>query len=98
MTSENRHPFKVSTAFALVYVLWGATYLAMRVVVEHIPPYVMGAVRFGVAGPLMLAWCALAGKKVRITRQDAPRLLAVGVLLLSIANMGVGGAEEYVPS
>ncbi|HEY6971103.1 MAG TPA: EamA family transporter [Candidatus Angelobacter sp.] len=98
MTSENRHPFQVATAFALVYVLWGATYLAMRVVVEHIPPYVMGAVRFSIAGPLMLVWCALAGKKIRITRQDAPRLLTVGVLLLSISNMGVAGAEEYVPS
>lgn len=98
MTSETRHQFQVATAFALVYVLWGATYLAMRVAVEHIPPYVMGGVRFGIAGPLMLAWCALSGRKVWITWQDVPRLLAVGVLLLSIANMGVAGAEVYVPS
>jgi drug/metabolite transporter (DMT)-like permease len=46
----------------------------------------------------MLAFCAALGKKIRITRQDAVRLLAIGILLLSIGNMGVAGAEEYVPT
>jgi drug/metabolite transporter (DMT)-like permease len=46
----------------------------------------------------MLAWCALAGKKISITKQDFWRLLTVGVLLLSLANIGVLWAEEYVPS
>src|SRR5215472_16856908 len=95
---DKRHQLQVALAFALVYVLWGATYLAMRVAVVHIPPYVMGAVRYGIAGPLMLAFCAWRGTKVRITGQDALRLLAIGVLLLSVANMGVAGAEVYVPS
>lgn len=98
MTQDKRRQFQVSLAFAMVYVLWGATYLAMRIAVVHIPPYVMGVLRYGVAGPLMLAYCALAGRKVSITRQDAPRLLAIGILLLSIANMGVATAEQYVPS
>ncbi|HLJ28997.1 MAG TPA: EamA family transporter [Candidatus Angelobacter sp.] len=98
MSEEKRHQFRIALAFAAVYVLWGATYLAMRVAVGQIPAYVLGAVRYGIAGPLMLAWCALAGKKVRITRRDALRLLAIGILLLSVANMGVAGAEEYVPS
>ena len=88
----------MALAFALVYVLWGGTYLAMRVAVEHIPPYVMGAMRFLIAGPTMLAWCALSGRKVRINRQDLLRLATVGVLLLSVANMGVAWSEEYVSS
>ncbi|HEY6248525.1 MAG TPA: EamA family transporter [Candidatus Angelobacter sp.] len=98
MTQEKRRQVKVALAFTSVYVLWGATYLAMRVAVVHIPPYVMGAVRYGIAGPLMLAYCALAGRKVHITRQDGWRLLTIGILLLSIANMGVANAEQYVPS
>src|SRR5579864_1978493 len=98
MTPEKRRQFQVSLAFALVYVLWGATYLAMRVAVIQIPPYVMGSVRYGIAGPLMLAYCVLAGKKISITRQDLWRLLAIGILLLSVANMGVATAEQYVPS
>lgn len=98
MTPEKRRQFQVSLAFALVYVLWGATYLAMRVAVVHLPPYVMGVLRYGIAGPLMLAYCALSGRNVRLTRQDIFRLLAIGILLLSIANMGVATAEQYVPS
>lgn len=88
----------MAVAFGLVYLLWGATYLAMRVAVAHLPVYLMGTLRFAIAGPLMLAYCALSGKKVRITARDAVRLLAIGALLLSIANMGVAGAEKYVPS
>src|SRR5947208_756185 len=96
--STDKRQLKVAIAFGLVYVLWGATYLAMRVAVEHIPPYVLGATRYLIAGPLMLAYCALSGRKISITRQDMLRLVAIGVLLLSVANMGVTWAEVYVPS
>lgn len=98
MIQQEHHKVRVAVAFALVYVLWGGTYMAMRVAIEHIPPYVMGAVRYGIAGPLMLAYCALSGKKVRLTLQDALRLLVIGFLLLSIGNMGVATAEESVPT
>lgn len=96
--SEKGRQLQIAVAFGLVYVLWGATYLAMRIAVEQIPPFVMGTARYLVAGPLMLAYCAAIGKKIRITRQDAIRLAAIGILLLSIGNMGVAGAEQYVPS
>src|SRR5436305_8936467 len=96
--TEKHHQLKVATSFGLVYVLWGGTYLAMKVAVEHIPPYVMGAVRYLVAGPLMLGYLAAIGRKVRLNRQDLMRLITIGGLLLSIGNMGVAWAEEYVPS
>ncbi|HMF90556.1 MAG TPA: EamA family transporter, partial [Candidatus Angelobacter sp.] len=89
---------RILISFALVYVLWGGTYLAMRVAVREIPPYVIGSVRYIISGLVMLAWCALAGKKISITRQDFFRLLTIGVLLLSLANIGVMWAEVYVPS
>src|SRR5258707_7284738 len=93
-----QHRFHVALAFALVYVLWGSTYLAMRVAVEHIQPCVMGGVRYLVAGPLMLAWCVWSGRNIRVKGQDFGRLLAVGLLLLTVGNMGVAWAEVYVPS
>src|SRR5258708_187642 len=96
--SEKQHRVQLIVAFALVYVLWGGTDLAMRVAVEHIPPYVLGSVRFLMAGASMLAWCTLSGRKVKINRRDIVRLATVGVLLLSVANMGVVWAEEYVSS
>jgi drug/metabolite transporter (DMT)-like permease len=98
MAPPEKHGLRVATAFGLVYVLWGGTYLAMKIAVGYMPPYVMGAARYLTAGPLMLAYLALIGRRIRITRQDALRLLAIGVLLLSIGNMGVAWAEEYVPT
>lgn len=94
----SQHRFRVALSFALVYVLWGSTYLAMRVAVGGIPPYAVGSVRYMISGPLMLAVCALMGKKIRLDRHDLVRLGTIGVLLLSISNIGVMWAEEYVPS
>ena len=68
--SEKQHRLKIIIAFALVYVFWGSTYLAMRVAVMDIPALFMTGMRYLVAGPLMLAWCALNGKKVGINRGD----------------------------
>ena len=95
---QRQHGFRIALSFALVYVLWGSTYLAMRVAVVNVPPYAVGSTRYMISGLLMLLWCAVTGRKVRIGRQDFVRLLAIGILLLSIANVGVLWAEEYVPS
>jgi len=96
MTQQPRS--RIILAFALLYVLWGSTYLAMRIIVRDIPPYVAGSVRYLAAGPLMLAACAFLGRKVRINAQDFRRLLVISVLLLSIGNIGVLWGEEYVSS
>jgi len=89
---------RVILAFALLYVLWGSTYLAMRVIVRDMPPYVAGTVRYLGAGPIMLAACALLGRKISLTRQDLGRLLVISILLLSVGNIGVLWGEEYVSS
>src|SRR5579864_7978214 len=89
---------RVILAFALLYVLWGSTYLAMRVIVRDLPPYVAGAVRYLVAGPIMLTALALMGRKVRLTAPDLRRLLVISILLLSLGNIGVLWGEEYVSS
>src|SRR5215472_17462804 len=95
---EHQHRLRIMISFALVYVFWGSTYLAMRVAVQHIPTYAVGSVRYLISGSLMLLWCVLSGRSIRITRHDLARLLAIAVLLLSIANVSVLWAEEYVPS
>jgi drug/metabolite transporter (DMT)-like permease len=95
---QQQHRFRVALSFALVYVLWGSTYLAMRIAVRDLPPFVIGATRYLISGPLMLAACAMAGRKIRLTRSDFWRLLAIGMCLLSIGNMGVLWGEKYVSS
>jgi drug/metabolite transporter (DMT)-like permease len=62
--------WKVILAFALVYVFWGSTYLAIGIAVEHIPPALMCATRFTIAGVVMLTWCGLTGRRIRHSPRD----------------------------
>jgi drug/metabolite transporter (DMT)-like permease len=96
--AQQQQRSRVMLAFALVYVLWGSTYLAMRVIVRDMPPYVAGAVRYLISGPIMLAACALLGRKISLNRHDLGRLLVISILLLSTGNIGVLWGEEYVSS
>ncbi|MGA3213785.1 MAG: EamA family transporter [Terriglobales bacterium] len=98
------HPAKIPIrwnvilAFALVYVFWGSTYLGIRIAVEHIPPLLMTGLRFLIAGVLMLVWCAVTGRRVRVTAGEAVRLAVIGALLLSIGNAALSWAEQWVPT
>jgi drug/metabolite transporter (DMT)-like permease len=95
---ENSQRLKVWLSFGLVYVFWGSTYLAIKVSVEHITPLMMTGVRFLIAGPVMLAWCALSGRSIRVTRKDFLTALAIGVLLLTGGNAVVAWSEQSLPS
>ena len=92
---EQSHRLKVGISFGLVYFFWGSTYLAIMIAVRHFPAPVLGALRFLIAGALMLGWCAFTRKKITISRGDFLRLLLVGVLLLSGGNVILAWAEEY---
>lgn len=97
-TSAQQHEFRVIACFALVYILWGSTYLAMRVAVRDLPPFVVGASRYLISGPVMLLACVVMGRKIWLSRHDFWRVLAIGVSLLSIGNMGIVWGEKYVDS
>jgi drug/metabolite transporter (DMT)-like permease len=97
--TPGNHRVKVIIAFALVYIFWGSTYLAIRITsAEGIPPLVMCALRFLIAGPIMLAACAAMGRTVRISAGEAVRLAVVGLLLLVGGNGTLAWAEQYVPT
>jgi drug/metabolite transporter (DMT)-like permease len=89
---------RVLFAFACVYVFWGSTYLAIRFGVEVLSPFVLGSVRFLIAGPLMLGICAARGLPLRQSRRDFGKLALIGILVLGIGNQGVVWAEQYLAS
>jgi drug/metabolite transporter (DMT)-like permease len=96
---DRNHRLQVILAFALVYVFWGSTYLAIGIAdQQQIPPAVMCAIRFSIAGSLMLAAFALFGRSIRITLNEAIRLAAIGCLLLVGGNFGLAWAEQWVPT
>jgi drug/metabolite transporter (DMT)-like permease len=99
VTTDRHHRLRVILAFGLVYVFWGSTYLAIGIAdQERLPPAVMCAMRFAIAGLLMLATCAATGRRVRITLAEALRLATIGCLLLVGGNFGLAWAEQWVPT
>lgn len=88
---------KIWLALFTVYVIWGSTYLAIRFAVETIPPFLMAATRFLVAGSILYAWRRSRGD-VRPVRVEWVSAAIVGILLLVAGNGSVVWAEQYVPS
>ena len=84
-------------AFITVCIVWGTTYLAIRIALETIPPMLMASVRWIVAGTLLLAALAARGERLPGPR-EWPALTVLGILLLGFGNGAVVWAEQTVPS
>ncbi len=84
-------------AFAVVYVVWGSTYLGIRFAIASIPPLLMAGTRFLVAGGILLAWSTLR-------QHDRPKLIhwrtaaILGLLLILCGNGAVTVAEQHITS
>lgn len=87
---------RVWAALAVVYVVWGSTYLGIDLAIRTLPPFLMAGVRFLVAGAILYAWAIRRGDRAG----DRPRArqwlaaLAVATPLLVIGNAAVGWAEQ----
>ena len=84
-------------AWVFVCLLWGTTYLAIRIALETIPPLLMGGVRYLTAGLLMIAVLAVRGERLPGLRAW-PALMILGFLMIGFGNGGVVWAELTVPS
>lgn len=88
----------VLAAYIAVSVIWGSTYLAIRIGVQHLPPALFGGIRFTAAGLILLVLALSLGKSLPRRPGDWGRSAAVGVLLLTVGNGAVIWAEQYVES
>jgi drug/metabolite transporter (DMT)-like permease len=60
-TTERPDSWKILLAFAIIYFVWGSTYLAIRVGVREVPPFLMAALRFLVSGIVLYGWMRMKG-------------------------------------
>jgi drug/metabolite transporter (DMT)-like permease len=90
-------PLLVALAFATVYLVWGSTYLAIRVGVQSMPPFLMAGARYLVAGLILYAFLRATGVTAP-TRAHWLRSGAAGVVMLTVGNGFVTWAEQTVPS
>lgn len=87
----------VILAFAAVYIIWGSTYLAIRLGIRDIPPFLLSAIRFLLAGIALLAWC-LWKKEPMPSSKDIGRNALCGALMLFGGTVSVTWAEQYISS
>jgi drug/metabolite transporter (DMT)-like permease len=88
---------KAWIAWALVCLIWGTTYLAIKIALETIPPFLMGGLRYSIAGVILAA--ALVARGGRLPERGAwGRIALLGFFMLALGNGGVVWGEQYIPS
>lgn len=89
--------WKVLLAFSIIYFVWGSTFLAIRVGVQEVPPFLLAGMRFVLAGTILYAWMRTRGAASPTSREwTAASLLAVLIFVLDYGL--VFWAERRVPS
>jgi drug/metabolite transporter (DMT)-like permease len=84
-------------AFAAIYLIWGSTYLGIRVAVETMPPFLMAGMRFAVAGTLIFGFLRARGSAWPTAKQWREQAI-IGIFLLLGGNAVVSWCEQKTPS
>ena len=93
----DRPTWKTLLAFAIIYFVWGSTFFAIRVGVREVPPFLLAAVRFSVAGLILYAWMIARGERSPTGRQWRSAFLLA--ILIFVFDYGLlFWAEQRVPS
>jgi len=94
-----KHPRALAyLAFATICLVWGTTYLAIRIALQTIPPLLLTGTRFVIAGSIMLLVARLRGEALPRDARTLANIAIVGILLVSVGNFSVIWAEQWVPS
>src|SRR5438477_13200001 len=99
-TRSGANGWRLWLAMAVIYVVWGSTYFGIAVAIRTIPPFFMAAVRFALAGGVLIVWDLIRSPEARHwpTRRQLRDSAIVGGLLLAVGNGFVALGERTVPS
>src|SRR6202049_4323571 len=96
-TDAHRPAWKTLLAFGIIYIVWGTTFLAIRVGVHEIPPLLMAALRFLIAGGALYGWMIAKGELSPPARQwAAASIIAIFIFVFDYGSLF--WAEQRVPS
>jgi drug/metabolite transporter (DMT)-like permease len=83
-------------AFAAIYIIWGTTYLAIKIGIEDFPPFMMAAIRYLIAGFLLLVFSLI--KKEKIFSVNALRNMVIGAFIMTFGQAIAFWSEKYISS
>ncbi|WXL24460.1 EamA family transporter [Ectopseudomonas mendocina] len=84
-------------AFAIIYIGWGTTYLANHFLLRELPPFIIGTLRFAIAGLLALGW-VIASKQLHIQHSDWGGVLIGSLALIAVGQGALIYANQYLPT
>lgn len=96
-SKAHRPAWKTLLAFAIIYFVWGSTFLAIRVGVREVPPLLLAAMRFAVAGAVLFAWAAARGER-KPSRRQWKSVCLLAFLIFAVDYGMLFWAEQRVPS
>ncbi|MGA3125507.1 MAG: EamA family transporter [Candidatus Korobacteraceae bacterium] len=94
---SHRSVWKTLLAFAIVYLVWGSAYFAIRVGIREVPPFLLAALRFLISGLILYGWMLARGERSPSGRQWMSASL-LGLLIFVFDFGMVFWAEQHVPS
>ena len=88
---------KIIVAYLIVYIVWGSTFFFIEEALRSFPPFVLGSIRFILAGSLLMAYCKLRGYKI-VNIPDIKQAVFVGFLLLFVDMAAIIWSEQFISS
>ena len=98
MTPERARFVKLIACFAVIYLVWGSSYAAMKIGVQHLSPALFAGVRFTLAGLMLAAVAAIRGARLPVGRSQWRHVLMMGVLTILVSNGINNWAIQWVAS
>jgi drug/metabolite transporter (DMT)-like permease len=96
-STSHRPNWKTLLAFAIIYRVWGSTYLAISIGVREVPPFLLAAIRFSTAGLVLFLWSLARGESSPTARQW--KSISLIAILIFVIDYGLlFWAEQRVPS
>lgn len=96
-TAARPASWKIVVAFAIIYLVWGSTFLSIRVGVREVPPFLLAGLRFVLAGLVLYGWMRAKGI-AHPSRREWPGICLQGTLIFLIDYGCLFWAEQRVPS
>lgn len=87
----------IALAYLVVYIVWGSTFFFIEIALRSFPTFILGSIRFIIAGSFLMGYCLLKGYKV-LNKADIKHAAMVGFLLLYIDMAAIIWSEQYISS
>lgn len=98
MDDKRRHFYLILASFAAIYIVWGSTYLFIKLALVELPPFILAGMRFMTAGVIIFALSLQNRKKWNLNKKKITNAVIAGFFFLTWGNGAVSWSMQYIDS